>query len=278
MSWGDMVMKKQSTLDLEFMALLSEVMFGHGFAHYGYFEGGKAPDLTGQSLSNAQQAYFDKLAGAIPDGVKTIFEIGSGTGANALALIDRGYDMTLLSPSVQMNQMAREKLPAGTEVIDATLEEFERDVMFDICLYAESFHYIDMTSALAKTERHAREGFVLFDYFRREAHRETDRTHSTHAEFLAALEAQGAFEVVSDEDVTAEIAPTFEIMNYVQTEKLAPFLERFRGELAREKPWRAWVLEKFAGKKLNRLAKPSKRPGFFEEQNEYHLMVMKRRN
>jgi hypothetical protein len=67
-------------------------------------------------------------------------------------------------------------------------------------------------------------------------------------------------------------------MNYVQTEKLAPFLERFRGELAREKPWRSWVLEKFAGKKLNRLAKPSKRPGFFEEQNEYHLMVMKRRN
>jgi SAM-dependent methyltransferase len=81
--------------------------------------------LSASALGAAQHAYFERMAEAIatvPGGVTRILDVGSGTGANARALIERGYEVACVSPSAQMNEMARAKLPAGTQVTDATFE------------------------------------------------------------------------------------------------------------------------------------------------------------
>ena len=56
---------KLKFVELEAAALMSEVMFGHGFAHYGYFPDGAPEELTAAALGAAQMAYFEKLVEAI---------------------------------------------------------------------------------------------------------------------------------------------------------------------------------------------------------------------
>ncbi|MFW5655659.1 MAG: class I SAM-dependent methyltransferase, partial [Roseicyclus sp.] len=131
---------KLKAAELDLTALLSEVTFGHGYAHYGYFPDGVPEILSAQAIGAAQHAYFERILAAIatvPGGVSRILDVGSGTGANARGLIERGYEVACVSPSVQMNAMARAKLPPGTVVADARFEDFTSEERFDLCLFAE---------------------------------------------------------------------------------------------------------------------------------------------
>ena len=49
---------KLKSVELDLTALMSEVMFGHGYAHYGYFPDGVPEVLSASALGAAQHAYF----------------------------------------------------------------------------------------------------------------------------------------------------------------------------------------------------------------------------
>ncbi len=267
---------KLKSLELEATALMSEVMFGHGFAHYGYFPNGVPGVLSAEAMGRAQEAYFEKLVEVIPEGARSILDVGSGTGANAKALIDRGFTVACVSPSAQMNEMARAKLPPGTEVHDAFFEEFEASGRYDICLFAESFHYIDLEAALRQVDHYAEHGMVMFDYFRRPGFAHGDGTRGTHQAFLDAVAAQGRFQITSDVDMTDAITPTFVIHEYLKNEKVAPFITRFRAEIAQSYPWRAWAMEKALGRTLDKLNRKTNRAEKFAREHEYRLIVLER--
>ncbi|WP_439136400.1 methyltransferase domain-containing protein [Roseicyclus sp.] len=267
-------------VELEAAALMSEVMFGHGFAHYGYFPDGTPGELTAEALGRAQMAYFEKLVaaiGTVPGGVRSILDVGSGTGSNARALIARGFEVACVSPSHQMNEMARAKLPEGTLVVDAMFEDFDHSQRRDICLFAESFHYIDLVTALSKAGDLADKGVVIFDYFRRPGFAHDDGTRGTHAAFVDEIARQGVFDIISDEDMTDAITPTFVIHEYLKNEKVGPFVQRFRAELKRAYPWRAWLMEKMLGRSLNKLGRHTDRAAVFARNHEYRLIVLARR-
>ena len=268
---------KLKSVELDLTALMSEVMFGHGYAHYGYFPDGAPEVLSASALGAAQHAYFERLdqaIGTVSGGVTRILDVGSGTGANARALIGRGYDVACVSPSAQMNEMARAKLPEGTSVTDASFEAFETEARFDICLFAESFHYIDLEAALQQAARYAEKGVVIFDYFRRPGYEHRDGTRGTHAAFREEVARQGNFAVLSDEDMTAAITPTFVIHEHLKNEKVAPFVQRFRTALKADYPWRAWALEKMLGRSLDKLGRRTGRAEKFGQEHEYRLIVL----
>lgn len=270
---------KLKSAELDLTALMSEVTFGHGYAHYGYFPDGVPEVLSAQAIGAAQHAYFEKLVaaiGTVPGDVSRILDVGSGTGANARGLIARGFEVACVSPSVQMNEMARAKLPPGTVVTDAQFETFRSEERFDLCLFAESLHYIDLAQALSQAAVYAGKGVVIFDYFRRPGFARADGTRGTHADFVAEVAAQGAFEIVSDEDMTEAITPTFVIHEYLKNEKIAPFVQRLRAEVKQSYPWRAWALEKVLGRSLDKLGRKTGRATSFAREHEYRLIVMRR--
>lgn len=271
---------KLKSIELDLTALMSEVMFGHGYAHYGYFPDGIPEVLSAQAVGAAQQAYLEKLVeaiGTVPGDVRRILDVGSGTGANAKALIERGFGVACVSPSSQMNEMARAKLPEGTPVTDAFFESYETGDRYDLCLFAESFHYIELAPALAQAARYADKGVVIFDYFRRPGHEHRDGTRGTHADFLEEVARQGAFEILSDEDMTDAITPTFVIHEYLKNEKIAPFVRKYREAMKAEYPWRAWALEKMLGRSLDKIGRKTGRSKKFAEEHEYRLIAMQRR-
>ncbi|MDU8942343.1 class I SAM-dependent methyltransferase [Ovoidimarina sediminis] len=264
------------SLELDAAGLLSEVMYGHGFAHYGYFPEGPPETLSAAAFGAAQQAYFERLVGAVPEGTKSILDVGSGTGANARALVKRGFDVTCVSPSVQMNEMARRKLPPGTEVIDAKFEDYEGGE-HDCCLFAESFHYIELQPAFDQLARVARQSIVIFDYFRRPGFAHGGGTRGTHAAFCEAVEAQGVFAIESDVDETDAIAPSFAIHDHIKNAHVAPFVKRFRSAFRAESRLKAWAAEKVLGRALDKFERASSRSDSFPKEHEYRLVVLTRR-
>lgn len=264
------------SLELDAAGLLSQVLYGHGFAHYGYFPDGPPETLSAAAFGAAQEAYFEHLLNAVPDGTRTILDVGSGTGANARAFVARGFDVSCVSPSVKMNEMARQKLPPGTEVTDAKFEDYEGGAR-DCCVFAESFHYIALEPALEQLARVARESVVIFDYFRREGFAYKSGTRGTHAAFLEAVAAQGVFEVVSDVDETEAIAPSFQIHDHIKNAHIAPFVGRLRQAYTAENPVKGWLAERVLGKALDKFERRASRSESFPREHEYRLIVMKRK-
>lgn len=89
---------KEIMLDAE--AVLSEIVFGHGFLHNGDWPEGAPWVASAAALGHAQQACFDRRMKAFPAGVRSVLDVGPGTGASALAL------MCLFAASLHYVQLA----------------------------------------------------------------------------------------------------------------------------------------------------------------------------
>jgi 2-polyprenyl-3-methyl-5-hydroxy-6-metoxy-1,4-benzoquinol methylase len=270
---------QKKVYELNVLARLSELVFGDGYLHFGFWPTGLPNDASLSALGKAQADFVDHLVSAFPADTKTILDVGSGTGAIALHLSRLGYAMTCICPSATMNQLARAKLPSGTAVYTTKFEAFEREEVFDICMFAESFHYINLQTALAKSAKLAKRGVVIFDYFRRESKdaKVTEQgTRGTHAEFLAALEQQKVFRVVQDDDLTAFIVPTFQLLDHLQTNHVAPLLSDIRAQMKLRAPIRAWLAEKLLGRQLSQLARPKNRASLFADRFEYRLIALEK--
>jgi hypothetical protein len=271
-------MKLKST-ELDLTALMSEVTFGHGYAHYGYFPDGVPEVLSAQAVGAAQHAYLEKLVeaiGTVPGGVARILDVGSGTGANARALdrtrLRRGMPFPL---GPDERDGARETAAGhggdGRHLRNLSQQQPVRSLSFrgELSLHRPG-------AGLAQAAVYAGKGVVIFDYFRRPGHAHTDGTRGTHADFRAEVAAQGAFEILSDEDLTDAITPTFVIHEYLKNEKIAPFVQRLRAEMKQTYPWRAWALEKVLGRSLDKLGRQTGRATRFAQEHEYRLIVMRR--
>jgi len=259
-------------LELDLVATISEALFGHGHAHYGYFPEGRADALTVEALGHAQLAYVEKLLATLPADTTAILDVGSGAGGIARSLAGRGYAVDCLSPSVHLNALARDKLPEGVAVHTARFETFETAERYDTILFAESFHYIPVAAALGRIAALDARNVLIFDYFRRGPE---DRP-GTHAAFRSELAGQDAFRTVIDDDVTACILPTFEILDHVGNVCLRPFVTRARGRLRDDYPARMRLLETALARPLRRLAQPARRTETFARRFEYRLVRLER--
>ena len=73
--------------------------------HYGYWTKDLKVELA--SLPAAQKNYTDFLMSNIPDGVKSILDVGCGMGHTAKRLTEAGYTVDCVSPSSFLAQQAR---------------------------------------------------------------------------------------------------------------------------------------------------------------------------
>ncbi len=266
---------KDLRLDLE--ATLTEALFGHGHAHYGYWPKGASDTPSLAELAASQQAYFEHLAHQIPDGVRTILDVGSGTGANALGLTALGYAVECLCPSEHLNRLAREKLPHDVNVHTTTFEAFDSPQSFDLCLFAESFHYIDQEQALAQIARYADRYVLIFDYFRR-APGESLADRQSHSSFLSAVAQQNLFAIERDDDLTEAILPTFAALDHLKTAYVGPFVQRARQAFSESHPLRMRLADLIIGRKLDQIGRADRRADRFAEQFEYRLILMSRKS
>ena len=190
--------------------------------HYGYW----TPDLelTPRNLPVAQARYTDMLMADIPEGVKTILDVGCGAGNTARKLLDRGYEVVCLSPNAWLNEEAQRAVGTRAVVHLSKFEEFELDRKFDLILFSESFLFMKADVALAKAEAMLNPGghILISDIFRVPSDDKSPIGGGQDIRRYQALMAASRFQMVKDTDMTAQIAPTFDLLNMAYEQAIMP--------------------------------------------------------
>ncbi len=263
---------KDFRLDTE--ALFSQVMYGDGYLHYGYWENCKPSIISLENLGKAQADYFYKFVKAIPDGVNTILDIGSGTGSNAAGLISKGYIVDCVCPSKNLNIIAANKLPKTTSIFECNFEEFSENRTYDMLLFSESFHYIDANVALKKGLECTNKFILIFDYFKKEDSVGYKRISYGQFNNLVEKSFNEVYEVIYDEDVTQNIIPTFLILDEISNSQLKPFIKTSILKFKKEHPVLGFFSKYFLNKMLHYSNNKSNRYKNFITKNEYRIILL----
>jgi hypothetical protein len=144
---------KLKSVELDLTALMSEVMFGHGYAHYGYFPDG-VPEVLSAAALGASTARLFRAAG-------TGDRVGSGRrqahprcrvgNGGQCAGVDRARLRGGLRVAVGADERDGAHQAAGRDRGHGRdVRGFRREARFDICLFAESFHYIDLEAGCGR--------------------------------------------------------------------------------------------------------------------------------
>ena len=191
------------------------------YLHYGYFEN---LDADVGNLKKAQEIYAEKLFAQIPEGTKTILDVGCGSGRTAAELLSKGHEVDCVSPSILLNKYA-EKLVDGRGVIHNTkFENFESDKKYDLVMFSESFQYINMDKALTGALKFLNpNGHILIcDFFRRDMPEKGPLGGGHKFKEWEQVLAKYPLDILVDKDITNETAPTIEIVDHLAKEVLEP--------------------------------------------------------
>jgi len=216
--------KTSRDLGLELAARCGKYFLKLEDLHYGYWTNGLEVDIT--NLHKAQQNYTDFLISHIPAGVKTILDVGCGTGSTAKKLIALGYAVECVSPGSFLTTQASLLLAQTCRIFECPYEELETSSRYDMVLFSESFQYVPLDKALEQTARFLNDGgyMLISDFFKTEAQGKSiiGGGHKLN-QFRRQME-QSPFELISDEDITEQTAPNIDLLNDAMNNVFAPLL------------------------------------------------------
>ena len=110
--------------------------------HYGFWPEGLPVAL--ENLPKAQDLYTEFLRARIPEGVRSILDVGCGTGHNAEVLLAAGYEVDCVSPSPYLSSVTRSKLLDRGTLFECIFEDLPAGKKS----YAVSFYLQDETKTL----------------------------------------------------------------------------------------------------------------------------------
>ncbi len=216
--------------------VLGRFALGMRDLHYGYWTDDLP--LTPANLPVAQARYTDELMNDIPAGVKSILDVGCGAGNTARKLLDRGYEVVCLSPNAWLNDEAQAAVGNRAKVYLSKFEEFELDRKFDLILFSESFLFMKADVALAKAEAMLNPGgyILISDIFKVPSDTKSPIGGGQDIRRYQAMMAASRFTMLKDTDMTANIAPTFDLLNLAYQQAIMPAYALLRAKFEASNP------------------------------------------
>ena len=116
--------------------------------HYGYWPDEKK--ATAQNFSQAQDRHSQLIIDNIPNNVKKILDVGSGSGSLAKKLIKLGYQVDCVIPSEFLAEKVKVKLSDSSNVYINKFEDLDISHHYDLVLFSESFLYVELNDSIKK--------------------------------------------------------------------------------------------------------------------------------
>ncbi|MBV1866631.1 MAG: methyltransferase domain-containing protein [Marinosulfonomonas sp.] len=214
--------------------------------HYGLWDG---LDMTAGNLGAAQDAYTERLFSFLPKGKLRILDVGGGAGETARKLLALGHSVQIVVPSALLAERCRNNAPAA-QVHQCKFEEFETEDRFDLCLFSESYQYIQLPVGLSKAVSLLDEkGEILIaDCFRSADWKGVGKISVAGGghpigQFRAEL-ARQPVTTVSEADITTSVAPSIDLEQGLFN-VIGAALTRVDDELAGKRPGSRWLLHRF---------------------------------
>ena len=284
MAKSNVIDKQKKTISrdvgLEIAATCGKYFLKLEHLHYGYWTDDLEINIS--NLHIAQENYTDFLVSHIPDGVKTILDVGCGLGRIAKKLIDMGYQVDCVSPSPFLSEQARSLLGDTSRVFECRYEQLEGENRYDLILFGESFQYIPLEKALEKTLKFLNnDGYLLIcDFFKK--HVKGDKILKGGHKLTKFYEtiSHYPFELVKDLDITDKTAPNLDILDDAMKNVVQPVLHSGLRLLNSRYPLTSKFLQWKYRKRINKIYEKylsgAKTSENFKKFKSYRLFLYKK--
>ena len=198
---------------LEIGLVLGRFFFNTEHLHYGYWPAGLPVEPS--NFHEAQESHSQLILDAIPDGVQSILDVGSGSGGLAEKMVAAGYRVDCVSPSQYLADRIEEKFDEKVRVHRSTFENLKLDEAYDLVVFSESFQYVNVPKALKKVAQVSAENghLLICDFFRQPG---TGRRPLGGGHDWGKFQDQVSsepFDELKNVDITDETAPTMDILD-----------------------------------------------------------------
>ena len=252
--------KKNRKVDSKEVGLeIGLILFKHflhtEYLHYGYFNDGLATEI--QNLAQAQINYAEFLKSNIPSEVKSILDVGCGSGRFALELTRAGYQVDCVSPGTILTEHARKLVGDRCHIYNSKFEDVVTDKKYDMIMFSESFQYINMDASFTNALKFLNPGghIMICDFFKSDPENKSmlGGGHHYH-QYLEVIKKYPLTEVIA-KDITAETAPTIDLVNSLSQEVIHPTYKLLFLLLEDRFPWVAKFIRWKYKKKLDKMEK-----------------------
>ena len=203
------------SIGLRICLLLNRGMVNGEDMHYGYFTK-KIKNPTFVDFKKAQVKYSNQIIKNIPKNIKSILDVGCGSGALAKKLLDHGYVVDCLSPDVYFSDIIKRNISSSNgKLYQTTFENLKITKKYDLILFSESFQYINMECAFVQINKYLKKGgyCLIADTFKRE----TCHISGGHRwiDFQTMINNIQNFREILKLDITKETAITYDFRNNI---------------------------------------------------------------
>ena len=240
-------------IGLEIGLVLSRFFFNTEHLHFGFWPDDLSVNID--NLKKAQDLHSSQIFSSIPDNVKTILDVGSGSGGLAEKLVDNGYKVECVSPSDYLSDAIEDKLKTRVIVHRSTFEKFESQKKYDLVLFSESFQYVNINKTLNKIPDIIKDrGHLLIcDFFRQPATGTKPLGGGHDWQVFQNNLASHDFTIVKDIDITKETARTYDLINQLLNEVAGPVRDLSAKYLDSHYPKGMSLLKWYFDKKIRRI-------------------------
>lgn len=190
--------------------------------HYGYWTEDMEVDVANFARAQANHSKF--IIDHIPEGTRTVLDVGAGSGHLAHKLITRGYTLDCVSPSAYLSDQLRQRLGPEPRIYECKYQDLETDRRYDLILFSESFLYVPLQAALQKSFDLLSTGghLLICDFFQLEERGKSLLRGGHKFGRFQALISEHPFEKVEDIDITKNTAPTLQLFDDFIAQVVAP--------------------------------------------------------
>lgn len=223
--------------------------------HYGYWPDDKT--ATAQNFAGAQARHSQLIIDHIPDGVKRILDVGSGSGSLAQKLISLGYKVDCVVPSEFLAKKIKDKLGKNSIIHVCKFEDLEESQSYDLILFSESFQYVLMEQSINKiVSMLPKNGHLLIcDVFHKNVTGVSPMRGGHRWDLFENQISKSSLKQITNLDITAETAPTYDFLNQLLKEVVIPISDISGNYLNSNYPKLSKILKWKYRKKLDKIEK-----------------------
>ena len=155
-------------IGLRLALIFGSYLYNIKHLHFGFWNNDMKLNLN--NLSQAQTNYCNLLKKLVPAHVKSILDVGCGTGALAQELLSSGYKVDCVTPSAFFTPIIAANTEGKSKIYQSKFEDLKTEKKYDLVLFSESFQYIDIEKGIKRAmDLLNHNGHILIsDYFKRD--------------------------------------------------------------------------------------------------------------